>query len=212
MNLTIQSLRLARFARPRLLMLLLALAGLGLWDQAHAAVIYNFTFSDSAGDAAYGQLTANPNGNGTYTVVSGFFQGTAGSILGNYPLYPNPNAPSTYATSPAGAFWYDNQLFPSTDPRLDTYGLLFTAGTIEINLWGGDQSGNLTPGVYSLYEHDSSVGGYSIAFTGSATFSVTPVPEANTLIALAFLLLPIFAGRALLGARAGRSDRMPEKG
>jgi hypothetical protein len=156
-----------------------AMAVMGITITVCAQDVFDFTYSDSDGDVANGQLTAGPNGDGSYTVTNGYIDGTAGSILGIYTLYLNPNAPDSYAYSPSGAFLYDNELFPSSDPILDNDGLLFTAGTIEVNLFGGDASGNITAGIYSLYDHDSTVEGYSVSHTGSATFDLTADPGAN---------------------------------
>jgi hypothetical protein len=134
---------------------------------AGSPVTFNFTLSDSAGDAASGQLVATNNGNNIFTVFSGFYDGTAGGVLGTYTLYPNPTPPGS-TTSPAGAFIYDDQLLPSADPKLNNSGLLFTSGTTEVNLWGGDANGNPTPGVYSLY----SSGGHTYQFSGNLTLTL----------------------------------------
>jgi hypothetical protein len=134
---------------------------------AGSPVTFNFTLSDSAGDVASGQLVATNNGNNIFTVFSGFYDGTAGGVLGTYTLYPNPTPPGS-TTSPAGAFIYDDQLLPSADPKLNSSGLLFTSGTTEVNLWGGDANGNPTPGVYSLY----SSGGYTYQFSGNLTLTL----------------------------------------
>ncbi len=142
-----------------------------------AQEIYNFSYFDPTGESACGQLVAIPNNAGGYTVTNGFFDGLTGGILGTYNLYLNPNVPGTHATSPQGAFLYDNELFPDADPVLNTYGLLFTNNTIEINLWGGDPSGNMSSGTYSLYDHDATTSGYSISYTGTATFDLVAVPE-----------------------------------
>jgi hypothetical protein len=170
-----------------------SLAVLGMTVSVRAQDAFNFTYSDSAGDTGYGQLGVSANGDGSFTVTNGFFDGTAGSIVGVYTLYQNPSAPNTYATSPSGSFLYDDQLFPGFDPSLNHYGLLFSAGTVEINLWGGDVDGNISSGIYSFYDDDSTVGGYPVAYTGPATFDLTaiftpsdvPEPSTNVLFLLA---------------------------
>ena len=52
--------------------------------------------------------------------------------------------PGGQATSPSGAFLFDNIVFPSSDPVFDVSGLLFTISGHEGNIWG-----NGAPGSYS---------------------------------------------------------------
>ncbi|MGA2240357.1 MAG: hypothetical protein ABSG74_14225 [Candidatus Bathyarchaeia archaeon] len=170
------------------------LAGaLGLAVQAQASVVFDLTYSDPSGNAANGQLTANPNDDGSYTAISGTLDITASTtagVVGSYSLYFNPNGTAP-TVSPAGAFIYDNQLFPGKDPYLTTYGLLlWTSGVREINLWGN------SPGNYSLYAYDNGVG-YTLTYTGPAT--VTLVPEPTTMVAgigaLGLVLLGMFRSK-----------------
>jgi hypothetical protein len=141
-------------------------AGMGvfLWSapMSGADTVFDFTFQSvyTSGSSAgqpndviqgSGTLDATPNavGSEVYTATSGSGSMTtsdpADYYSGTFNLITNPYSPiadpgnSSFATSPNGAFWYDDQLFfPGTGTtQVDWYGLLF-AGTdnpaTEINL------------------------------------------------------------------------------
>jgi hypothetical protein len=173
--------------------------------------IFTFTYSDTAGDMAYGTLDAVNSGlgDGSLLVVSGTLVVTAsanGSGLGTYSLITNPSSPVDSVLSPSGLFIYDDLIYPNNNAYsgvnpgpgssdlnssyLTAWGLLFgsetgtTGSQEEINIWGNG-SGN-----YSFY---SAVGGsYTIdqgfPFNpgGGSTFMLTAVPEPSTLTLLGF--------------------------
>jgi len=102
-------------------------------------------------DIGSASLNVTDTGNGNFLATGGTLTITSsldGTYLGTYALYPG--GPGT-TTSPAGAFYYDNVIYPTTDPVLDDDGLLFTGNGIEVNIWGN------SPGNYSFYESN---GGY----------------------------------------------------
>ncbi len=127
-----------------------------------------FTFSLSDGtttETGSGILTSADLGNGSLLATAGSLTVTGGIATGTYSLYSG--GPSV-THSPAGAFQYDNLVFPGVDPVLDQYGLLFLGGGLQVNLWG-NSAGN--------YSFADWVGGTQTTVTGPG--SVTPVISAN---------------------------------
>lgn len=157
----------------------LASAAIGISVAATAlADSFSFTFSvDNTAISGSGTLQANANGGGSFTATSGTGTVTGipdGSVL---TLIANPNAPSSFSTSPSGAFWYDDQLLPqSANPLLTVNGLLFGVGSgAEINIWGN------SPDNYSLWLHNA--GGDVIQLGGpNVHFNYASVPEASTML------------------------------
>src|SRR3974377_2084835 len=87
-------------------------------------------------------MAGGPPANATINVVggvavSGSLTFTAGPYTGNtYPLSPGAGSDSY--------FYWDNQVFPGSNPFLDIGGLLFSGGGLEFNLW------STGPGSYTL--------------------------------------------------------------
>ena len=122
--------------------------------------LFDYAFSLGP-DTGYGALNTTDVGGGEFNATAGFLNVTGGKDVGVYPLYPG--GPGV-VLSPSGSFVYDNDLFPSMDPLIDTVGgPLFISGGLEINLFA------YGPDSYSFY--DSS--GYN--HTGSSfTLNVAP--------------------------------------
>ena len=144
--------------------------------QARAS-LYDITFT-GGGSAANGQIDVVGG-----VAISGFLDITAGGNSGTYALLPGAG---NYSTPPGWQFTYDNAVNPASDPFVNNSGLLFTSGSIAINLF----SENAAPG-YGLY-------GYPPQWSpsvdnGTATISLAAVPEPTTMIAGALLLLPFGA-------------------
>jgi len=169
------------------------LIGLVAW-QASATVTYNFTYSGGTGTAgsvtASGWLSGNVNGNGSVTVTSGSYTGTAG-IIGTFSLVSNPNAP-TASLSPGGIV-YDDILFPNSDSPSHTYldadGILFASGSHEVGIY------NNSGGSYGIAESFGS--GFTNPNSGGTfTLSLVPVPEASTFAVAGVALLGlVYVGR-----------------
>ena len=94
---------------------------------------------------------------GSYA-ASGYLIVTAGQAVGDWTLYTAGGTTSYpgYLTSPAGAYWYNNAVYPSgnnpqypvNNPLLDNFGLLFTQNNgNELNLWGN------ADGSYTLWQY-----------------------------------------------------------
>jgi len=124
-----------------------------------------FTFSIGA-QTGNGTLTAQDLGSGEMLATTGSLTVTGGSDLGTYALYPG--GPGV-TTSPAGAFVFDDLIFPAADPTLDTDGVVFAGAGKEINIWG-NSAGN-----YSFYTYTG--GTYTTQVTSGGTF--TPTVNAN---------------------------------
>jgi hypothetical protein len=134
-------------------------------------ILANTTYVWTLGGVVSGSghlTTANADGAG-YDIVA--FSGTIG---GNAISGLLGGQPGTQATSPSGAFFYDNLILPGAQ-MFDVDGVLFTVnGGPEGNIWG------IGPGSYSYYT-GSAAGSYGTQIDGSATFDIADVPEPVTL-------------------------------
>jgi hypothetical protein len=174
---------------------------LAIAAQAQGSVVFDFSYSDPSGNIGSGQLTANPNGNGSYTAVSGSFNWTAGAYIGSYALLPNPDAPGVTTAHghhyPDGTdLIYDNQLFPGSNPSLNGNGLVFEGVSsgqgYAINLWGNWANN------YELFVVGSDHPQYGPAYGGgSFTLTAVAVPEPTTMLAGAGALLLALLGVGL---------------
>lgn len=105
--------------------------------------LFDFSFA-IVPDTGYGALNTTDVGNGEFNATGGFLTVTGGADVGSYPLWPG--GPGV-VHSPSGFFVYDNDLFPSMDPLIDTVGgPLFISGGLEINLFA------YGPDSYSFYD------------------------------------------------------------
>jgi len=122
---------------------------------------FSFTIGPNSG---YGRLNTTDIFNGQYLATAGTLTVTGGADVGSYPLYPG--GPGV-TTSPAGAFVYDNVLYPSANPDIDVDGPLFIGSGLEINIWGN------APNDYEFDDYTG--GGYTNDVTGEPfTFSAAP--------------------------------------
>lgn len=125
--------------------------------------LFNFAFSIGP-NAGYGSLDTTDIFNGEFLATAGTLTVTGGGAVGSYPLYPGGPAQTT---SPAGAFLYNNVLYPSIAPLIDNNGPLFIGSGLEVNIWSD------APDVYEFDDHTSS--GYSDDATGEPfTLSAAP--------------------------------------
>jgi len=94
---------------------------------------FNFTFAGS-NISATGTLAGDELGGGIFMITSGHINITGDiTASGDLIATPDPGNPGIY-TSPAGYYFYDNELFTGVDPQLDLYGLLF-AVPYEVNIY-----------------------------------------------------------------------------
>jgi PEP-CTERM motif len=141
--------------------------------------MFDFSFTDGAGTSVFGTLDAIPNGDGTYTAVSGSATDTSPTYTGALSLIINPNAPNQ-ATSPNGNYFYDNQLLPGQDPLILNGGLLFstTVPNAEVNIFSNG------PGQYQYLDD---LGG-----NVNGAFTLTAVPEPASVTLLGFGAVTLF--------------------
>ncbi|HEY6302130.1 MAG TPA: hypothetical protein VIX14_03605 [Terriglobales bacterium] len=146
--------------------------------------MYDFTF-DIAPDAGYGSLNTTDLGNGEFLATAGTLTVTGGLEVGVYPLYPDPDG-STPVISPGGFFEYNDVLYPSMDPVLDIWGLLFTGNGLEINIWGNspdnytfDSSKNGIEDIGEPFTLDVDPGGGQ-TFPAKFVFDVTAAPSCTS--------------------------------
>jgi hypothetical protein len=148
---------------------------------ANSSTWYNLTYTDGGANVASGKIDVVGG-----VALQGYLDVTAGTATGDWTLSPGNGSD--------GSFIWDNEVFPGSDPFLDTGGLLFTGQTgtadanYEINLWGNG------PGNYSFW---GNVGGnWSPESTGVATLTQDPCPDGGYTVAL--------LGGALAGLQALR--------
>ena len=99
---------------------------------------FAFQFSGSNANAS-GVLHTQDNGDGSFTATGGILNVT-GKDAGIYTLFANPNVnTSDEMFSPSKFFVFDDQLTTGQMGLLTTGGLLFRAGTLEINIYGNGQ-------------------------------------------------------------------------
>ena len=158
-----------------------------------------FSFSFHLGsDIASGTITANAEGNGTFLATSGSLTVSSSSHggidIGTYSLLPTtapgvtPGPPGAY-TSPSGAFWFDDLIFPGNTPSVDLYGLVFVNGNTQINIYDNCSTTPTKPCGGSNYNFDSFVSGtgYTVLDEGPGTLSFTPEPSAIVLFTTVLL-------------------------
>lgn len=157
------------------------------------AATYSFDFSttDAVFAVAATLTTADTlNAIGGYDVlsISGTLSGPGGGTIS---LVANPDQPNPGATT---YFMYDNVYFPGGTPKVDEYGILFSVGAYDYELY------SIGPSTYYL-SSTNPAGGYvpgeAAAFGAPATIAASAVPEPTTwvLTLLGFAGLALFAGR-----------------
>jgi len=144
--------------------LALALASLAAASPAAAgSMTYDFDYS-GVGVTASGTITTSgvPDGAGfDVTGITGTRNGvTIDGLIGGDPGIGD-------FLSPSGYFYYDNVLYPSSDPLVDNAGILFDIGGVEFNLYSNG------PDQYVEYQNT----GANVA----VSFDPSPVPEPATL-------------------------------
>lgn len=135
--------------------------------------LFSFTFAIGS-DTGSGSLSTIDLGGGQFLATSGTLTVTGGADAGTYALLAGgPGA----TISPSGAFSFNDVIYPSSDPTLDVYGLLFTGGGLEINIFGN------SPGNYNFDSWNGS--SLNVQDNGSGPVTFTQTPEPSTLALLA---------------------------
>lgn len=151
-------------------------------NAAMAATEFRFSYSGD-GVVGSGFLSAEQVAPGEWLALSGTDTTTGGAISGTLTLAVNPSAPGA-AYSPSGFFYFDNLLFPDSDPVVDNPGLLFVNGTGgEVNIF------SYGPDNYTHYDNT----GFNVPITFDVSQSITSdpsrVPEPTTLTLFAASLV-----------------------
>lgn len=177
--------------------LILSLAS-GILTQAGAAV-FDISFNLGGGVTGSGLLNVLQATNGSYFAASGNVAISGGTAAGNWTLYTAGGA-TTYPgrlTSPAGAYWYDNAFYPNGTnaqygnvvTQLDNYGLLFTLGSDELNLWGNaDGSFTLHGSIGGFQNFNTQLFSSGGPGTQVITFNQIPEPSVAALVTVGVLL------------------------
>ncbi len=176
---------------------LLALAAALAISPAAMADTFNYTYTGVDGVVATGTLTGSNIGGNQFGVTSGTITiSGSGLVTGSGVLIGGTG----FATSPNGAFNYDNFVFvPVSDPNayVDSVGgLLFQLDStpFQINIFSGVWDGNeINPpfggkgtDTYSIWEGTSQTN-YNYHNVGDLT--ITPTPEPGSLFLLGTGLL-----------------------
>jgi hypothetical protein len=171
---------------------LFATVGIGQAIATPSYFTFEFTGADVSGS---GDFWANPNGDGTFTAISGDEIDTVNNVATT--LLPNTSAPSGITYSPSGAFYYDDQYLPLADPIILLGGLMFgdKATGLEVNLWSNGANNY----VYDSWRN----GGYSFGYSGTQIVFAAedpPGPNGNVPEPASVALI----GLGLLGFAAAR--------
>jgi PEP-CTERM motif len=160
--------------KPSMLAALGCLVAWGMFGaEATAGQVFNYTFTDGTFSAS-GTLTANPNGNGTFTAVAGTSSVTGGGNTGTLAFVTNPNAPGL--TFYVGTHSFDDQLSPGSNPVLSNAGLLFQfQNNIYMDIFSNG------PSNYAVVEVDPS---NTVVFRSQnpGAFTLTAVPEPSSMV------------------------------
>jgi hypothetical protein len=164
-----------------------AIVGAALFSYAQAAQASTYLFTGSL--TANGPIvvslditTAGAEGAGfAITDVTGTVLGDAVTLLGSVATPPN------YNTSPDGEWYYDNVLYPTSDPVFDNPGLLLlnTVSNTDVNIFSPGNGAPYTLGQSPNQQQENLFG----------TLTATPLPSAWTMMIAGFCGLGFLACR-----------------
>jgi hypothetical protein len=165
---------------------------------ALAGQVFDYSFSDGT-VSAIGTLTANPNGNGSFTAFAGTGSVTGGPNTGILTFIANPNAPQLSHYAASGNHTYDDQLLPGSSSSLTEGGVLFTFQNGDyFNIFSNTPSAGYT----ALEVTPSGSTSYRGSADGVFTLTAVPEPSSFAMIGIAAMCLAVVAPRRLLRARA----------
>ncbi|MFN9372954.1 MAG: hypothetical protein ACK6D3_13830 [Planctomycetaceae bacterium] len=164
-----------------------AMVLVGFASQLEAG-LWRLTYNDGTTQLT-ADLVSQPNNATSEWVVSGTLNVTSGPLVGSYTLYPlGPGGTDT------GGFTGNNLIYPTSDPVVDSSGLVWQGNGLEVNLWGN------SPGNYSFYSWNGAT--YTHGYDGNATVTLTAIPEPSTALIAGAGVLCLLA-RKLARRRTG---------
>ncbi len=179
----------------RLIALLVASACIASAQPASAAI---FDWTLTGADAGSGTISTGAASGTGYDITA--MTGTINSVVITGLL---GGQPGSAATSPSGAFIYDNVLYPDAAQLLDNSGILISVAGMEGNIWG-NHAGS---GGYSYYQ-GTCAGCYTIqnnadtfalsrTLTSASGGTAAPEPAALSLLGLGIISLSLVRRRRL---------------
>ncbi|MGA2660557.1 MAG: hypothetical protein ABSH34_23965 [Verrucomicrobiota bacterium] len=186
-------------------------AALAIAAQASAA-LYDITLSGGPIDGT-GQITATPNGDGSYTAISGSFDLTSGAFNGAQGAV----VPTSEMNLIGVGVWsyrayggtdfvgLDNKVFPGQAPVVDSNGLMFN----DVSFVGPGGAGLAYALWYDGSNYHLTVNGarnqpyWNDYVGGTLTLTAVAVPERTTMIAGAGALLLVLLGAGLHSKQSG---------
>ena len=150
-------------------------AFVSLVPDAAAGQVFQFSFTNSTVSIT-GTLTSNPNGDGTFTAVSGTAHVAGAPVNGDPAFVANPNAPGSTVYSSLGSSYgvYDDLLRPGSSPLITDGGLLFQFPSgLFVNIFSSGASSYIAQEITATR---------SIVYRNSGSFTLTAVPEPSSLV------------------------------
>jgi hypothetical protein len=201
--------------KTKLLFSVIVAVALSLADQAGAS-LFDITYS-GGGISGSGEITATPNGNGSYTAIGGTFTVSSGPYAGaaatvvplTAPWGPQVGFSGNVFLAYGGTdlFPVDNLVYPGQTSLLTQGGSSFAGNNGGLAFNDPNFVGPGGKGLaFVIYANAGGPGGYGIIFNGvnnqpyaaeydggTVTLNAVPVPEPTTLMACLLMVLPFGA-------------------